>query len=69
MGKILQKILFILLGFSIVLGFFVEHDPVVFWWHHIPSLDVIVGGAGAVLLMMGMKALASFVSKREDFYD
>lgn len=65
----LKIIFFFLLGLSIPLGFFMDHYPVLFWWHDIPSLDVIIGGVGALLLMMMMKLIASFASKKEDFYD
>ena len=69
MGKTLQKIFFVLVGLCVPLGFFIEHDHVFVWWHNIPSLDVIIGGLGALLLMMLMKLVASFASKKEDFYD
>ncbi len=69
MGKTLQKIFFVLAGLCVPPGFFIEHEPVLFWWHNIPSLDVIIGGVGALLLMMTMKFVASFASEKEDFYD
>jgi len=69
MKKTLQKIFFALVGICVPLGFFIEHDPVHFWWHNIPSLDVIVGGLGGLLLLGLMKFVASFASKKEDSYD
>jgi hypothetical protein len=69
MKKTLQTIFFILVGLCVPLGFFMDHDPILFWWHGIPSFDVIIGGVGAFLLMMMMKFIASFASKKEDFYD
>ena len=53
--QMLKKIFFVLVGLCVPLGFFMEHDPVHFWWHNIPSLDVIVGGVGALLLLGVMK--------------
>ncbi len=69
MERTLQKILFILAGLSVLLGFLAEHDPVFFWWHHLPFLDGMVGGAGAILLILLKKLVASFASRKEDFYD
>ncbi len=46
MGKNLSKILFILAVCSIPIGFLIDHDHASFWWHRIPSLDVVVGGVG-----------------------
>jgi hypothetical protein len=69
MEKTLRAIFFILAGLSVPIGFFVDHHPALFWWHSIPSLDAAVGGLGTVLLMMIIKRIASFASKKEDFYD
>jgi len=32
-------------------------------------MDAIVGGVGAVFLLLIIKFVASFTSKKEDFYD
>jgi len=64
-----RKIFIALAFFAILPGFFIRHDQAPFWWHRIPSLDVIIGGAGALLLMIVIKGVASFASKKEDFYD
>jgi len=69
MKKTLRAIFFILAGLSVLPGFFMDHHPVLFWWHGIPSLDAAVGGLGAILLMITMKLIASFASKKEDFHD
>ncbi len=65
----LKKILLILVVLSIPPGFFVGHEHAVFFWHNIPSMEAIFGGLGALLLMLLTKLMASFVSKKEDFYD
>lgn len=65
----LKKILLILVVLSIPPGFFSGHEHAVFFWHNIPSVEAIFGGLGALLLMLLTKLMASFVSKKEDFYD
>ena len=69
MERTLRTILFALAGLSVLLGFFEEHDHVFFWWHHLPFLDGMVGGAGAILLILLKKLVASIASRKEDFYD
>jgi hypothetical protein len=69
MVKTLRKIFFALVLLSLPLGFLVEHDQASFWWHHIPSLEGIVGGAGTLLLLVMMKIVAFLASTKEDFYD
>ena len=38
-------------------------------WHRIPSIDVLFGVLGALLLIAAARVLASFAEKGEDFYD
>jgi hypothetical protein len=64
------RILFLLMVFSsLPAGFFMEHEQAVFPWHTIPSIDAIFGGLGALLLILAIKILGSFASRKEDFYD
>lgn len=64
------RLLFLLVIVSFIpAGFFVEHEHAVFPWHTIPSVDAIFGGLGALLLILGVKVLGSFASRKEDFYD
>jgi hypothetical protein len=69
MQRSLKKWLWLLAFLSIAAGFLVHPDHAVFWWHHVPSLDAIVGGAGTLLLMGVIRIVASFAAKKEDFYD
>jgi hypothetical protein len=69
MKEKLKKLLVVFAVLSIPAGLLARGDHGVFWWHHIPLLDAIVGGIGAVLLMLLIKFVASFTSKKEDFYD
>ncbi len=69
MGKNLSKILFILAVCSIPIGFLIDHDHASFWWHRIPSLDVVVGGVGTFLLLGAKKCVSFFASRKEDLHD
>jgi len=69
MEKALKKIFFALVILCIPLGFVYKHDHVHFFWDKIPSIDVIFGILGAVLLLIAIKTLASFAFKKEDYYD
>jgi len=69
MKKILKNLLFISAALCIPAGFFAEHEHPAFFWHKIPSVDVIFGFSGAFLLIFAANMLASFVRRKEDFYD
>jgi len=69
MKKMLKNLLFISAALCIPAGFFAGHEHAVFFWHKIPSVDVIFGFFGAFLLIFAAKILASFVRRKEDFYD
>jgi len=69
MKEKLKKLLFLLAILSIPAGFLAGYEHAVFWWHRLPFMDAIVGGIGAVFLMLIIKFVASFTSKKEDFYD
>ncbi len=69
MEKGLKKLFLASVILCIPLGFVYKHDHVHFFWDKIPSIDVIFGILGAVLLLVATKILASFAFKEEDFYD
>lgn len=69
MGNRLRTLCFILAGLSAPAGYLMDHHPAHSWWHAVPFLDALVGGAGALLLMITIKAIASFASRKEGFYD
>jgi hypothetical protein len=69
MVRHLRKLFFLLVIIFIPVGFFTEHEHAVFFWHTIPSIGAILGGLGALLLILGVKMVGSFASRREDFYD
>lgn len=69
MEKGLKKLFLASVILCIPLGFMYKHDHVHFFWDKIPSIDVIFGILGAVLLLVATKILASFAFKEEDFYD
>ncbi|MBE9541829.1 MAG: hypothetical protein IMF01_05880 [Proteobacteria bacterium] len=69
MEKMLKKLFIILAILCIPVGFFIEHEHVVFFWHKIPSVEAIFGILGAFLLILAIGILASFAQKKEDFYD
>jgi hypothetical protein len=59
----------ILAALSIPIGFFVEHEHAVFFWHRIPSIEAIFGFFGTFVLILATAILTSFAQKRENFYD
>lgn len=69
MKEKLKKLLIFFAILSIPVGFLAEHDHAVFWWHRLPFMDAVVGGIGTIFLMVIIKFIALFASKREDFYD
>jgi hypothetical protein len=69
MEKTLKRIFFVLVVACIPLGFFTGHEHGVSFWHRIPSIDVLFGVLGALLLIAAARVLASFAEKEEDFHD
>jgi hypothetical protein len=69
MKKTLKGIFYIFLFLCIPAGLFIEHEHAVFFWHKIPSIDVVFGFLGAMLLIVGARLLAYLVQREEDFYD
>jgi len=67
--KILKRLFLILAALSIPLGFFVEHEHAVFFWHRIPSIEAIFGFFGTFVLILATAILTSFAQKKEHFYD
>ena len=70
MGKTLRYIFFIGIGVSIVIGLFIPHEQVHFWWEKIPAFDAIFGFLGCIVIVLGSKALGHHgIQKDEDYYD
>jgi hypothetical protein len=69
MEKTLKRIFYIFLVLCIPAGLFIEHEHAVFFWHKIPSVDVVFGFLGAVVLIVGARLLSHLVQREEDFYD
>jgi hypothetical protein len=69
MKKTLKWIFYISVILCIPVGLFIEHEHPVFFWHKIPSVDVLLGFLGALLLIGGSRLLAHLVHREEDFYD
>jgi hypothetical protein len=69
MKKTLKILFYGFLVLCIPAGFFVEHEHAVFFWHKIPSFDVVFGFLGAMLLIVGARLVARINQKEEDFYD
>jgi hypothetical protein len=69
MQKHLKRLLLFLAILSILAGFFVEAEHVIYGWQSFPSLDAIIGGVGALLLLLATKGVAYIAAREEDFYD
>ena len=69
MKRMLKKLFLIMVVLCIPAGFFIKHEHVVFLWHKIPSVEVVFGALGTLLLILATRILASFALKKEDFYD
>ncbi len=69
MEKILKRLFLFLAALSIPIGFFVEHEHAVFFWHRIPSIEAIFGFFGTFVLILATAILTSFAQKGEYFYD
>jgi hypothetical protein len=69
MKKKLKILLIIFAVLSIPAGFLAGGHHAVFWWRYAPLTGALAGGIGAVFLMLVIKVVASFTSRKEDFYD
>jgi hypothetical protein len=69
MKEKLKKLFIVFTILSLPAGFLAGDNHGVLGWHHMPLMDAVVGGIGAVFLMLIIKFVASFTSKKEDFYD
>lgn len=70
MPKTLRSIFFVSIGLSILIGLFVSHKHVDFWWERIPAFDAIFGFLGCILIVLGSKALGHhWLQKDEDYYN
>ncbi len=69
MQKKLKIYFFIVLGLSVVIGLPLTQPYDNFFWHKIPSVNVIFGII-CPLIFIGAKKIVSFVAQRkESFYD
>ncbi len=69
MEKKLKIIFFIALVPSILIGLPVDNPYGNFFWHNIPSVDVIFGMISP-LVIIGAKNIVALIAKREEnFYD
>jgi hypothetical protein len=70
MSKTLKYVFFISIGLSILIGFFISHEHVHFWWEKIPAFDAIFGFLGCIVIVLVSKALGHhWIQKDEDYYD
>ncbi|HDH87777.1 MAG: hypothetical protein DRG35_02365 [Deltaproteobacteria bacterium] len=70
MARKLTYIFFISIGVSILVGLFIPHEHVHFWWEKIPAFDAIFGFLGCIVIVLGAKALGHHgIQKDEDYYD
>jgi hypothetical protein len=53
-----------------VVGLFIPHEHVHFWWEKIGVFDALFGFFGCILIVLGSKALGHHgIQKDEDYYD
>ncbi|MFQ5849344.1 MAG: hypothetical protein ACE5JU_02000 [Candidatus Binatia bacterium] len=59
------------LGVSVLADFLIgERDHPVFWWHHTPAFDFVLGLAACLLIIKGSKFLTKhWLQRAEDYYD
>jgi hypothetical protein len=69
MGKNLKRIFFIALGLSVVIGLPIENPYGNFFWHKIPSFDVIFGIISPLIFIGAKMILALVAQRKESFYD
>ncbi len=70
MGKRLKYLFFISCGVSMLIGVFIAHEHVHFWWEKIPVFDALFGFFGCIVIVLGSKALGHHgIQKDEDYYD
>jgi hypothetical protein len=70
MGRKLKYLFFISCGVSMLIGLFIPHEYVHFWWEKIPVFDALFGFFGCIVIVLGSKALGHHgIQKDEDYYD
>ena len=70
MVRIFKYLFFISIGLSVLIGLFLPHEHVNFWWEKIPAFDAIFGFVGCVLIVFVSKALGHhWLQRNEDYYD
>lgn len=53
-----------------LIGVFLPHEHVHFWWEKIPAFDALFGFFGCIVIVLGSKALGHHgIQKDEDYYD
>ena len=67
--KTLKTLYGLVIGLSILLGFFFGPEHALFAWHKIPSRDAIFGVLGALGLLAAGKGVGAITFRGEDFYD
>jgi hypothetical protein len=67
--KTLKTLYGLVIGLSILLGFFFGPEHALFAWHKIPSWDAIFGVLGALGLLAAGKGAGAITFRGEDFYD
>jgi hypothetical protein len=70
MGRKLKYLFFISCGLSMLIGLFISHEHVHFWWEKIGVFDALFGFFGCIVIVLGSKALGHHgIQKDEDYYD
>jgi len=70
MGRKLKYLFFISCGVSMLIGLFIPHEHVHFWWEKIAVFDALFGFFGCIVIVLGSKALGHHgIQKDEDYYD
>ena len=53
-----------------LIGLFIPHEHVHFWWEKIAVFDALFGFFGCIVIVLGSKALGHHgIQKDEDYYD
>lgn len=69
MQKKLKIFFFIALGLSVVIGLPIDQPYDNFFWHKIPSVDVIFGIICPLIFIGSKKIIALVAQRKESFYD
>lgn len=69
MGKKLKIFFFTALGLSVVAGLPIDNPYGIFFWHEIPSIDVIFGIVFPLIIIGAKTLVATIAQRKESFYD